>query len=94
MNDQRLKYRVAVHVLDNNRRILLKADYQQNRGYILVRDHVVWLEETEIPLEELSGATAIGIVLYSTENIETLSPDRGDRDWDNKRLLIMLPEQS
>ncbi|MCX5880717.1 MAG: acyltransferase [Deltaproteobacteria bacterium] len=89
MNDQLLKYTVAVHVLDDSRRTLFQADYPQNRGQILVRDHVIWREETEIPLEELSGATAIAIVLYSIENLEALLPDCGDRDRDNKRLLML-----
>ena len=94
MNKQRLEYRVAVHVLDAGGRILLQADYPQNRGHILVRDHVIWLDETEISLDELSDATGIGIVLYSTEPQEVLLPDRGDRDWNNQRLLIMLPDHA
>jgi peptidoglycan/LPS O-acetylase OafA/YrhL len=93
MNKQRLRYRVAIHVLDADGRIMFLADYPQNRGHIMVRDHLIWLEETEIPLNELSGATGIGIALFSTETQEFLSPDRGDRDWDNQRLLIMLPNQ-
>lgn len=94
MNEQQLKYTVAVHVLDADGTILFQADYTQNRGHILVRDHAIWLEKTEIPLEKLSGAVFIGIVLYSTETKKTLSPDRGDRDWNNQRLLITLPEQA
>ena len=92
MNDQRMEFVVAVHVLDADRRMIFQADYLQNRGLILVRDQVIWLEETEIPLEGLSGATGIAIVLFSPETKEILFPDRGDRDWNNKRLLIMLPE--
>lgn len=92
MNEQQLQYTVAVHVLDAGGRILFQADYPQNRAHLLVRDHETWLEETEIPLEKLSGATVVGIALYSAETQKILSPDRGDRDWNNQRLLISLPE--
>lgn len=93
MNEERLKYSVAVHFLDTGGRILSGADYPQNRGHILVHNHTIWLEETVIPLKKLTGASAIGIALYSTETREFLSPDRGERDWNNQRLKITLPEQ-
>jgi peptidoglycan/LPS O-acetylase OafA/YrhL len=93
MNELLLKYIVAVHILDASGGIMFQADYPQNRSHIWVPDHVIWLEETEIPLQKLSGAKFIGIALYSTETPKILLPDRGDRDWNNHRLLIMLPEQ-
>lgn len=94
MNEQRLEYKVAVHVLNDGGSILFQADYPQNKAHMLVRKHVVWLEEAEIPLEKLSGAAFIGIALYSAETQKILLPDRGDRDLNNQRLLIVLPGQS
>ena len=86
-----LKYTVAVHVLDADKEMLFHTDYSQNRGEILVPNHTNWLEETRLAKEQLQKAKCIGIVIYSGKASEVLHPDRGERDWNNQRLIIALP---
>lgn len=91
---QQMKYGVAVHVLNADGKIVTQADYMQNNGNLIVDNHVMWLDKIEIPQDNLTGARRIGIALFSPETTEFLHPDRGDRDWNNQRLIIALPATS
>jgi peptidoglycan/LPS O-acetylase OafA/YrhL len=89
---QRLSYNVAVHVLDAGGKILSQADYVQNKANIMVKANTTWLEKIEIPSKNLEGATTLGIAIYSPDST-ILSPDRGQRELQGKRLLITLPDR-
>ncbi len=78
---------VFVHVLDGQQRITTQADYplraSMQRG-VVWHDRVVWSRE------QLRGARRIGIGIYQPPGT-ALPADRGDRDWNDTRVLIALP---
>ena len=92
IRDQRLRFVVAVHVLDRNGVILSQVDYAQNKKKILVKDGALWEEQTDIEENRLHHATALGIVIYSPDSLSSLPINAGPRDWQEKRLLIHLPQ--
>ena len=88
--EQRLRFFVAIHILDEKGRLLSNIDYRQSTGSIRVKSGTLWMETTEITKAKLRSATDIGIVIYSPDPPSTLSIDSGPRDWQGKRLLIKL----
>jgi hypothetical protein len=66
---------------------------------VRLADHQRRLAEQPFRLQSLSvplvatGATAIAFGIYRVEagQAVTLAADRGDRDWDNRRVLVPLP---
>jgi len=86
----RLKYRVAVHFLDQQGEIVSQADYYQsnrddNRGK--VRKYTFWIDDIDF-----SGVSAnvrsIGLALFTESDMKLLPVSGGSRDWNNTRLII------
>ena len=95
--DQRLEWRVLVHLVDGAGSILSQADYQLDTARSNVRAGTMWRDVIELPLfrevhgsrENLDGASALAIGLYQSEG--ALVADRGPRDWNGHRLVLPLP---
>jgi hypothetical protein len=92
--EQPLKYIVFVHVIGQSGKIVSQKDYRQDPGSQistrLVKSGQIWRDTIQFTRAQLSGATEIAFGLL--EPPETfLTPDRGDRDWNNRRLVVPLP---
>jgi len=91
--EQPLKYFVFVHIIDQSGKMLAQADYEQAPGARtaprLAKASEIWRDVTQLSSDQLRGATGIAIGIF--EPPETfLTADRGDRDWDNRRLILRL----
>ena len=89
---QRLRFFVAIHILDEKGTLLSNLGYKQSVGDILVKNGTLWMETTEISEKKLRSAANIGIVIYSPDPVSPLAIDTGPRDWQGQRLLLHLPE--
>jgi peptidoglycan/LPS O-acetylase OafA/YrhL len=85
---QRLDFCVAVHIIDANGKILTQQDYPQTRE--LARSNQHWSDSIYIPGSSLKGATAVALAIYHPKPMSLLSIDRGQRDWNNHRLILTL----
>ena len=89
VHEARLEYIVAVHLLDETRKILAQSDFAQDIAQARVIPGAVWVDRVSVPAEKLKGAQQLGIALYITRlDVEPI--DRGPRDWDGHRLLLPL----
>jgi hypothetical protein len=78
---------VFVHVLDAAGKITTQADYPLR---VSLRRGLVWQDRLVWSQAQLAGATRIGVGIYRP-NSAPLPADRGDRDWNDTRVLIGLP---
>lgn len=88
---QELDREVAVHLVDDNGKILAQANYAQSVVGGRAGAGDAWVDEIDLPAEKLAGATRVGLVLAHHPGPELLPPDNGLTDWDGRRLLIPLP---
>jgi len=88
----RLKYRVAIHFVDKQGKIVSQADYNQStckKQMCRVKKGTFWIDTvalTNIP----ENVKNIGIALYTEKDMSLLPISDGFRDWNNTRLLIPL----
>jgi hypothetical protein len=88
--EQELNYVVFVHLVDKTGKILRQADYRQSgRG---AGPGEVWSDAVELSSNQLKGVTGIAIGLYKPPDF-FLTADKGNRDWDNRRLILSVPHQ-
>ena len=89
---------VAVHLVDDAGKILAQRDYALNPTvsrpspvpWLSVVDPF-WVDRVQIPATMLKGVTHVAIAVYHKKGgVEEV--DRGPRDWDNRRLLLTLPQ--
>lgn len=85
--DRKLVYRVAVHLLDDQDRIIGQADFSQDVAESTVRSGQRWMDSPLLPASA-SHATKIGIAVFRQD--EFLIAAQGTRDWGNRRLVIPL----
>lgn len=95
MQPQRLKYMIAMHLLDAKGNILHNADFPQDIGKGRVGKRTLWKDVITIRNEKkLEGVKAVGLAIYLMPDelhpIELLPIDRGPRDFDNKRLVVTI----
>jgi len=83
---------VAVHIVDKAGKIIGQADFPQSTGKIQIDAGTIWRDSVTIPYEKLVGADAIAIGLFRPAGQTWEIADHGPRDWDNRRLLILLPQ--
>jgi len=86
----RLKYRVAVHFLDQQGEIVSQADYyQSNRddNRSKVRKHTFWIDDIDFS-NVSENVRFIGLALFTESNMKLLPVSGGSRDWNNTRLII------
>jgi peptidoglycan/LPS O-acetylase OafA/YrhL len=86
----RLKYRVAVHFIDKQGKIIFQADYNQSKrkdhkGF--VRKGTFWVDTIDL-VDIPKNIQTIGIALFTDNNMNLLPISGGSRDWNNTRLLI------
>jgi hypothetical protein len=87
---QRLKYFIALHLVDKAGKILHQCDYPQDSRRRRVSQGTIWCDVVTIPSEKLRGASAVALGVYVPRSPAMLTVDRGLRDWANHRLLIMF----
>lgn len=85
--DRKLVYRVAIHLLDDQDRIIGQADFPQDIAETKVKSEQRWLDSPLLPASA-SHATKIGIAVFRQD--EFLLAAQGTRDWGNRRLIIPL----
>ncbi len=92
--EQPLKYIVFVHLIDRHGKILAQADYEQGPGARtaprLAKAGEIWRDIVPLSGEKLRGATGIAFGIWDPPGT-FLTPDRGDRDWDGRRLILPVP---
>ncbi|MGB7759996.1 MAG: hypothetical protein WBL61_09215 [Bryobacteraceae bacterium] len=93
--EQPLKYFVFVHLVDPSGKMLTQADYEQSPGARtaprLAKAGEVWRDSVQLSADQLKGVTGIAFGIWEPPGT-FLPPDRGDRDWDNRRLILPVPQ--
>ncbi len=92
-NASLLRYRVAVHFLDGSGNIVSQGDYCQSHRDDYggqVKKRTLWVDSVD--LSHLSDTVkSIGLGLFVPENMSLLPITGGERDFNNRRLLIRIP---
>jgi hypothetical protein len=92
--EQPLKYFVFVHLIDPNGKMLAQADYEQSPSARaaprIAKAGEVWRDRVQLSADQLKGVTGIAFGLWEPPRT-FLIPDRGNRDWDNRRLILPVP---
>ena len=91
LKKQSLSYINAIHLVNKEGKILSGFDYPQNRGETVVNSGDTWLDDVRIPRSKMKDVSAIALESIQEKRTGLLPIDRGQRDWDGKRLLIPLP---
>jgi hypothetical protein len=95
--EQPLKYFVFVHLIDPSGKMLAQADYEQAPGARttprVAKAGEIWRDIVPLSADRLKGASGIGFGIWEPPGT-FLAPDRGDRDWDNQRLILRVPRDS
>jgi hypothetical protein len=93
--EQPLKYFVFVHLIDQSGKMLGQADYEQapaaRTAPRLAKAGEFWRDSVQLSAAQLKGATGIAFGIWEPPGT-FLPPDRGDRDWDNRRLILPVPQ--
>ena len=92
--EQRLKYFVFVHLIDQGGKMLAQADHEQAPGARtaphLAKAGEVWRDIVQLSPDQLKSVTRIAFGVWEPPGT-FLRADRGDRDWDNRRLILPVP---
>jgi hypothetical protein len=92
--EQPLKYLVFVHLIDRGGKILAQADHEQAPGARtaprLAKTGEVWRDIVQLSPDQLKSVTRIAFGIWEPHGT-FLQADRGDRDWDNRRLILSVP---
>jgi hypothetical protein len=92
--EQPLKYMVFVHLLDESGKMVAQGDHEQAPGARtaprLVKAGEKWRSAVQLSRKQLMGVTKIGLGIWEPLGTFFLA-DRGDRDWDNRRLILPVP---
>jgi hypothetical protein len=92
--EQSLKYFVFVHLIDQSGKILAQADYEQGPGARtaprMAKAGEIWRDTVQLSADQLKGATGIAFGIWEPPGT-FLAPDRGDRDWDDRRFILTVP---
>lgn len=89
IDTQRLEFHTAVHLTDDEGKILAQADFDQDSRASEVPPGTIWRDLIRLPDSKVRGAAIVAIGLL--HDGEWLKVDRGPRDWDDRRLLIAIP---
>ena len=84
----RLSYNVAVHLIDDGGNILQQYDYPQDVTRGIIDKGTIWVDTVNFPALAWNKAEAAAIALYSRSD-GTLPVDKGIRDWNGKRVVVM-----
>ena len=94
LSEQRLKYFVFVHLIDQGGKTLAQADHEQVPGARtaprLAKAGEIWRDSVQLSPDQLKSVTRIAFGIWEPPGT-FLAPDRGDRDWDNRRLILPVP---
>jgi peptidoglycan/LPS O-acetylase OafA/YrhL len=92
--EQKLAYTNAIHLTDNNGNILVNASYKQPITRASIKRETIWMDSVFIPKDQLKGGEKkLAIALF--KDLRQLLPvDRGNRDWDGKRLIVHLEHKA
>jgi peptidoglycan/LPS O-acetylase OafA/YrhL len=87
VKESTLKYNVAVHLVDEDGRILAQADYAQDSGEGRVRPGAMWVDTVRVGPEKMARVKRVALTLYEIGGaIESV--EGGNRDWAGRRLLL------
>lgn len=93
--EQPLKYFVFVHLIDPSGKILAQRDYEQAPGARstphTAKAGETWHDTVQLSGNQLKGASGIALGIWDPPQT-ILTPDRGRRDWDNRRLILPVPQ--
>jgi hypothetical protein len=94
LGEQPLKYSVFVHLIDPRGKMLAQADYEQSSSartpQRLVKAGEIWGDTVLLSADQLKGVTGIAFGIWEPPGT-FLTPDRGNRDWENRRLILRVP---
>ena len=92
--EQPLKYLVFVHLIDQGGKLLAQADHEQVPGARtaprLAKAGEIWRDSVQLSPDQLKSVTRIAFGIWEPPGT-FLPADRGDRDWDNRRLILPVP---
>lgn len=90
--EQKLIYTNRLYLTDINGNILLIANLKQPLTRTAEKQGMIWWDSIAIPTDKLRGRESkLAIAIYQ-DNDDFLTIDRGERDWNNHRLLFNLVE--
>jgi len=96
LSEQPLKYFVFVHLIDQSGRIVAQADHEQapraGEAAFVAKAGENWRDVIQLSRSQLKGVTRIALGIWEPP-ATFLTADRGDRDWDNRRLILLLARQ-
>jgi hypothetical protein len=88
--EQKLTYTNRLYLTDINGNILLIANLKQPLTRTAEKQGTIWWDSIAIPTDKLRGRESkLAIAVYQN-NDDFLHIDRGNRDWNDHRLLIDL----
>ncbi len=92
--EQPLKYFIFVHLIDQSGKMLRQADYEQSPGARaaprIAHAGEIWRDLIELSHDQLQDVTGVGVGIFEPP-ATFLMADKGDRDWENRRLVFPLP---
>ena len=92
LRETELKYRVAVHFIDDSGKIIGQADYDQDVEHARVTAGAAWVDRVVVPKDRMTGVTSVGLVVYEIgkgTNVISAAPGRRV-DFGGTRLLLPL----
>lgn len=89
--DTQLKYKVAIHLMDDDNKIVSINDYVQSQQQITVRKGTIWRDRVRITAGSLAAAKRLGVAVYERPDaMKYLLPVvASNTDWGGRRLVIL-----
>lgn len=85
---------VAAHLIGDNGQLITSSDYATPFWWNFCPRPTSRNDEFRFSMQDLQRAKAIGVLMYCGTQNDLLKVDKGDRDWQDRRLLIPRPELS
>jgi hypothetical protein len=94
--NQPLTYTVFIHLMDQSGDVVAQADHDQVPG-VQTAPRVAeagekWRDVVQLSPNQLKGVTRIGLGLWKPP-AAFLTAEGGNRDWDNRRLILPAPKE-
>ncbi len=90
---QKLRFRVAVHLVDASGTILSQADYDPvpaAASKVWVRNGDIWEDRITLSPEQIQAAVGVGLAIFSVNDMKLMPVSAGNRDYGSGRLRLPL----
>lgn len=85
---------VALHLIGDSGQLITSSDYATPIWWNFCPDPTSRNDDFRFAMQDFKRAKAIGVLMYRETQNNLLKVDKGDRDWQDSRLLIACPELS